>query len=40
MRTSVQGLTYESQITHFPSHFSHNRPMATPACFLQKMRSG
>jgi hypothetical protein len=28
MRTNVDGLTYESQITHLPSHFSHNRPIA------------
>ena len=28
MRTSVQGLTYESQTGHLPSHFSHSRPTA------------
>lgn len=24
----MHGRTYESQMTHFPSHFSHSRPMA------------
>ena len=33
-------LTYESQMTHFPSHFSQRRPMAMPGCLRHMIRSG
>jgi len=32
--------TYESQMTHLPSHFSQRRPIAMPGCFRHMMRSG
>ena len=32
--------TYESQMTHLPSHFSHRRPMAMPGCLRHMIRSG
>ena len=40
MRTSVFGRTYESQIGHLPSHFSHSRPTEMPGCFRHMIRSG
>lgn len=39
-RTSTSGRTYESQITHFPSHFSQSRPSDMPGCLRHITRSG
>jgi hypothetical protein len=38
--TSVWGRTYESQIGHFPSHFSHIRAIAIPGCLRHWIKSG